>query len=475
MYNRKTNIWTNIDWITVLLYLILITFGWINIYSAVYNEESQSIFDISQRYGKQLLWISASFILIFTIFLIDVKFYSFFAYLIYLATILLLISVLFFGKEIHGARSWFVIGAFRIQPSEFAKVATSIVLAKYISFYNIKIKKIKTLFSTAVLILTPVVLIFLQNDTGSALVYFTFILVLYREGLSINYIFIGILIAVLFIASLLFDKLIILFSIEIIALFLFTYKRRDIKNSFLTLIIFSSITFLVWGINKYFNCNLSFYIVNIIGLGISSLIYIVIAYWHKINYAFVILGIIFASILFSDSVDYFFYNILEVHQRTRINILLGIEKDPLGTGYNVNQSKIAIGSGGFSGKGFLQGTQTKFDFVPEQSTDFIFCTIGEERGFIGTSVVILLFLFLLLRIIYLAERQRSRFSRIYGYCVASILFFHIAINIGMTIGLTPVIGIPLPFFSYGGSSLWAFTILLFIFVRLDASRLELFG
>ncbi len=475
MYKRKTNIWNNIDWLTVVLYLILITFGWINIYSAVYNDGHQSIFDITQRYGKQLLWISASFILILIVFLIDVKFYSFFAYIIYFATILLLISVLFLGKEIHGARSWFVIGNFRFQPAEFAKVATSIVLSKYISSFNLKIKKFKTLFTIAAIILTPVALIFLQNDTGSALVYFVFILVLYREGLSINYIFIGILITALFIASLLVDKLIIFFSIEIIALIIFILRNKNIKHIIIALITISLTTFIVWKINNLFNYNLSFYIVNLIGLTISSIILSIIAYWHKMNYIFIILGVLYSSIIFSNSVDYFFNNILEPHQQKRINILLRIENDPLGTGYNVNQSKIAIGSGGFSGKGFLQGTQTKFNFVPEQSTDFIFCTIGEERGFIGTSIVVLLFLFLLLRIIYLAERQRSRFSRVFGYCVASILFFHIAINIGMTIGLTPVIGIPLPFFSYGGSSLWAFTILLFIFIRLDASRLELFG
>lgn len=475
MLNRRTNIWSNIDWITVILYFILITFGWINIYSAVYNDSHQSILDLSQRYGKQLIWISASFVLILIIFLIDVKFYSFFAYFIYFATIILLISVLFFGKEIHGARSWFVIGNFRFQPAEFAKVTTSIVLAKYLSSFNLKIEKFKTLFVIAAIILIPVVLIFLQNDTGSALVYFAFILVLYREGLSINYIFIGILIAALFVASLLVDKLIILLSIEIIAIIVFTLRNKNIKHIIITLITISSTTFIVWGINKLFNYNLSFYIVNLIGLTISSIILSIIAYWHKMNYVFVILGVLYSSIIFTNSVDYFFNNILEPHQQKRINTLLGIEKDFLGTGYNVNQSKIAIGSGGFSGKGFLQGTQTKFNFVPEQSTDFIFCTIGEERGFVGTSITVLLFLSLLLRIIYLAERQRSRFSRIYGYSVASIIFFHVVINIGMTIGLTPVIGIPLPFFSYGGSSLWAFTILLFIFVRLDASRLELFG
>ncbi|MBE9467283.1 MAG: rod shape-determining protein RodA [Bacteroidetes bacterium] len=475
MNKRKTNIWNNIDWITVLLYITLIIFGWLSIYSAVYNDGHQSIFDITQRYGKQLLWISASFILILIVFLIDVKFYSLFAYFIYIATILLLISVLFLGKEVHGARSWFEIGNFRVQPSEFAKVATSIVLAKYMSSYNQKFKKFKNLFTLAIIILTPVVLIFLQNDTGSALVYFAFILVLYREGLSINYIFIGILIAVLFIVSLLVDKLIILFSIEIIAIIIFAFRNKKIKNIIITLITISSATFVVWGINKIFSFNLSFYIVNLIGLTLSTIILSIFAYWNKMNYIFIILGILYSSILFTNSVGYFFNNILEPHQQTRINILLGIKKDPLGTGYNVNQSKIAIGSGGFSGKGFLQGTQTKFNFVPEQSTDFIFCTIGEESGFIGTSIVILLFVSLLMRIIYLAERQRSKFSRIYGYCVASIIFFHFVINIGMTIGITPVIGIPLPFFSYGGSSLWAFTILLFIFIRLDASRLDLFA
>ncbi|MCF8369371.1 MAG: rod shape-determining protein RodA [Bacteroidales bacterium] len=416
---QRTNILQNIDWITVSLYFLLVIIGWINIYAAEYTSEHSSIFDMGMNYGKQMMWILTSVILIFLIFIIDAKFFSTFSWFIFLGIMGMLVGVLLFGKEIAGSKSWFQIGSFSLQPSEFAKFATALALAGYISKINTDFSKVSTKMKAAVIIFIPSVLILLQHDTGSALVFFALVLVLFREGMSGSLLFLAIVAAILFISALLINKFIILGILALIAILIFYFMKRLRKK---------------W-------------------------------LW--------IVGIFLITSGYIFSVDYVFENILEPHQTKRINVLLGIEKDIRGAGYNVHQSKIAIGSGGFSGKGFLKGTQTKFDFVPEQSTDFIFCTVGEEWGFIGTFVVIALFLGLLYRLIFLAERQRSKFSRVYGYGVASILFFHFAINIGMTIGLFPVIGIPLPFLSYGGSSLWGFTILLFVFLKQDAVRLEL--
>ena len=469
---RRINIWTSVDWLTVALYLLLVILGWINIYAAVYNEEHQSILDFSMRYGKQLIWIGAALFIALLIFIIDVNFYSYFAYAIYGLTILMLILVLFFGVEVNSAKSWFQFGSFRIQPAEFAKIATALAIARYLSAYNVQINTFKSYWRLAAIILAPAILIFLQNDTGSALVFFVFILVLFREGLSVEILLLGIFMIILFILALVLDKLtIILLSIGVIFL-VFTFINRNMKNFGVALLILILSFLITFGVNNIFELGLSYYYIIFFALGFSALIYVVLAIRYKIRNIFILLIFLFGSIVYTYSVEYFFDNFLEPHQQKRINVVLGLESDPLGVEYNVNQSKIAIGSGGLSGKGFLLGTQTKYDFVPEQSTDFIFCTIGEEWGFLGTFTIVALFVILLLRLIYLAERQRSGFSRIYGYGVVAILFFHVTINIGMTIGLVPVIGIPLPFFSYGGSSLWAFTILLFIFLRLDASRLE---
>ncbi len=331
----------------------------------------------------------------------------------------MLVAVLLVGKEIAGSRSWFQAGSFSLQPSEFAKFATCLALAKYLSTINVDMSKFKTKFVSTFIIIFPALLILLQHDTGSALVFFSLILVLFREGLSGSLLMIGVVIAILFILALLINKFILIGVLAIIAVMVYLLNR-DVRKK------------LIWIIGAFIMAS---------------------AYIYSVNYAF--------------------ENVLEPHQKKRINVLIGKEKDIRGAGYNIHQSKIAIGSGGFTGKGFLKGTQTKFDFVPEQSTDFIFCTVGEEWGYIGSFILIILFVGLLIRLIFLAERQRSKFSRIYGYCVASILFFHFAVNIGMTIGLFPVIGIPLPFISYGGSSLWGFTILLFIFIKLDSIRLEL--
>jgi rod shape determining protein RodA len=420
MANRnKDAVLQNIDWILVSLYLILVIMGWFNIYAAVYNEEYKSIFDTSQSYGMQLVWIGSSLMIAFVILVIDGEFFPKFAWVLYAAFILLLIVVIFAGKEVKGSKSWIELGAFRIQPAEFAKFATNLALAKYLSNINIKFEKLNTKLIAAAIFAVPALIIIAQNETGSALVYGSFILVLYREGLSGNILIMGVAMVILFIAALLMDELVLVTIMGIIAAGSFFFVRFKMRN----LLIVS--------------------------------------------------GILLASVAFVHSVDYTFTNILEPHQKKRINVLLGKEVDPKGAGYNVNQSMIAIGSGGVLGKGYLNGTQTKYNYVPEQSTDFIFCTVGEEWGFLGSVTVMGLFIFLLLRLIYLAERQRSTFSRIYGYGLASIIFIHLAINIGMTIGLAPVVGIPLPFFSYGGSSLWSFTVLTFIFVRLDAYRFEI--
>lgn len=414
---EQGGIFKNLDPVLVALYVLMVIMGWLNIYASVFNDEHQSIFDFSQKYGKQMLWICTAFLLAIIVLIIDGNFYSAFSYPVYGISIISLILVLFIGKEISGSKSWFRVGEFGIQPAEFAKFAANMALAKYLSNINIKMTDARTKIISVALILLPILLIVLENETGCALVFFAFILVLYREGLSGNILLLGTAAAILFVLALLINKFILIGIIAGVALLLLLIVRRNRQN---LVIIFGALFFA------------------------SATIY---------------------------SVDYAFSH-LEPHQKKRINVFLGKETDKKKAGYNVNQSLIAIGSGGLSGKGYLQGTQTKYDFVPEQSTDFIFCTVGEEWGFVGSSVVIVLFIVLLLRIIFIAERQRSSYTRIYGYGVASILFFHLLVNIGMTIGLAPVIGIPLPFFSYGGSSLWSFTILLFIFIKMDAYRLQ---
>ncbi|GAP43931.1 rod shape-determining protein RodA [Lentimicrobium saccharophilum] len=416
MVRERNNVFNNIDWTLVIIYLVLVLMGWLNIYAAVYNEDHKSIFDLSQSYGKQMLWIITSLFIGLVILLTDARFFSTFAYLIYGITILSLIAVLLVGSEVSGSKSWFEIGGFRLQPAEFAKFATNLAIARFFSGQHINVKDFKTRIIPLILLGIPGLLILLQNDTGSALVYSSFILVLYRMGMSGNLLLAGALVVLIALSTLMVGHIYVSGLLVIMAGLLFAFMKRNRRN-----------------------------IINLLAL-------------------------LALGIGFTFSVEYVVENFLEEHQKTRINVLLGKELDLKGAGYNVNQSKIAIGSGGFLGKGYLNGTQTKYNFVPEQSTDFIFCTVGEEWGFVGSLVIIVLFLYFLTRIVNLAERQRSDFSRIYGYGVAAILFFHFMINIGMTIGLVPVIGIPLPFFSYGGSSLWAFTILLFIFIKQDANR-----
>ncbi len=416
---ERHGVFEHIDWWLVIIFLLLVTIGWINIYAAVYDENHISIIDMHVKYGKQLAWVLAGLFIGFIILLIDGKFFSQFAYLIYIVCIVLLIAVIFMGKEIYGSKSWFQFAGIAMQPGEFAKMGTALALAKFLSKLEIDLKTRKDLLTATGIILLPAFLIFLEHDTGSAIVFSAFILVLYRAGLSEKLVIGLVLVPLLAVLSLLINKFIILGVLFIIAVMFFLYSKRKIRN-----------------------------ILHI------SLVYLAFA------------GFVF-------SVNFAVNHILEPHQRVRVNVLIGKETDLQGAGYNVNQSLIAIGSGGVWGKGFLQGTQTKYNFVPKQSTDFIFCTIGEEWGFAGSLAVIGLFCALLIRIIIVAERQRSRFSRFYGYGVASMIFFHFTINIGMALGLIPVIGIPLPFFSYGGSSLWAFTLMLFIFIRQDSYRYEL--
>ncbi len=472
MSSRRNNIWVNIDWSIIGIYLVLVFLGWVNIYSVEYNEDTKGIFDISHRYGKQLIWIILALVLAFIFIIIDTNFYMYFAYPLYILMMVLLIAVLFLGKEIHGAKSWFAIGGFQFQPSEFAKFITGLALARFLSTTGLNLQNYRQIVKSFIILALPVILILLQPDTGSSLVYASLAIVLFREGLPGIYAIIGLAMAVLFILTLLFNKLYVALGLIFLAFLFYFLLEPKKRNVFIGFAIFAVSGGIFKIVNELFSWNLSNSLIILINLGVTGIIFTVLSYIHKLKHVLAIFLFVVGAITFTYSVDYVFHNILEEHQQKRINVVLGVESDPLGSGYNVNQSKIAIGSGGFWGKGFLRGTQTKFNFVPEQSTDFIFCTIGEEWGFVGGVVLISLFMLLLLRILYVAERQRTKFNRIYGYSVFSILFFHFVINIGMTIGLVPVIGIPLPFISYGGSSLWAFTILIFIFLKMDASRTE---
>jgi len=379
---RRINKWSEIDWITIILYLLIVTLGWISIYSAGYNEEHSKIFDLSQRYGKQMILICGAFIITLLVVITDSRFYSLFAYLIYAIVILLLIIVLFVGKEIHGAKSWFELGFFRLQPAEFAKVATAMALARYVNSKNFNIKNSNHLFNSLTIIFIPAILIFVQPDTGSALVFFAFVLVLYREGLSGGILLIAILMMVLFVLTLMINKMAIIITILVVGFIIFLVIDRNIKRFLIATLIYIGLAGTLFGLKEFAGLGLSVYLILILSLFISGFIYSFFIFFYRIRKAVLIYMLMFGSIIFTFSVNYAFHNILKSHQQKRINILLGIDSDPYGSGYNVNQSIIAIGSGGFSGKGFLKGTQTKFEFVPEQSTDFIFCTVGEELGFL---------------------------------------------------------------------------------------------
>jgi rod shape determining protein RodA len=469
---RTDNIMLRIDKITVLLFLIMISLGWLNIYAAVYNEDHKGIVDLSQRYGKQFVWILAAIVIAVFVVIIDNRFYFFFGYFLYGGSVILLFLVLIFGKEINGAKSWFEFGSVTLQPSEFAKAGTALAIARYLHSRGQELTKVRTLLESSAIIFIPALLTALQPDMGSVIIYLGFYIVLFREGLS-PYIFVsGLLMVILFFVTLLFDNLYVTFILVIAAFLLTWFATRKWKISLAGFSIILLISTLLYLLDYYYFKRIGNEVVIMISLFLSGIAFAWYIYRQKAFAVLVIYLFLLGSVIFVNSVDYTFNNILPTHQKERISILLGLKSDPYGTGYNVNQSIISIGSGGFSGKGFLQGTQTKFKFVPKQSSDFIFCTVGEEWGFMGSVVVIGLFLGLLLRLVFLAERQRSFFSRIYGYGVICVFLMHFFINIGMSIGIVPVIGIPLPFFSYGGSSLWGFTILLFIFLRLDASRTE---
>ena len=415
----RNNIIGKIDWPLLLMYLALVVIGVTTIYAAAYNENHPNILDMSQHYGKQALFLGVSVFMGLIIMLIDAKFFNAFAYVIYGLSILTLLYVLVAGSTIAGSKSWIQLGFFSFQPSEFAKFGTALAVAHYLGDINTDFSKLKTQMIAYAMVLFPMMLVLCQGDAGSALVFLVFILVFYREGMSGNILLIGLAAVVLFLLTLYFSKWYVLIGLALVFIALMFFIERSKKNIWKLIAIFA------------------------------------------------------VSVMFVFSVDFFFYKVLKQHQRTRINIILGVEKDTRGVGYNLHQSKIAIGSGGFAGKGYMQGTMTKYNFVPEQHTDFIFCTIGEEFGFVGSFILLSLYLALLIRIILLAERQRSPFSRIYGYAIASIIFFHLMVNIGMTIGLMPVIGIPLPFLSYGGSSLLMFSLMFFVFLKQDANRMNI--
>jgi rod shape determining protein RodA len=451
----------------------MIVFGWMNIYSANIMEADGGIFDLSQRFGKQLIWIGASLLLALLLLVLDSKFYIYFSYLLYILFLGILLAVLVFGREINGARSWFVIGGFQLQPAEFAKPVTALALANLLSSHNYQIRKFWNLVKALAIIGAPPLLILLQPDLGSVLVYAAFILVLFREGFSANVMLLLVALALLLIATLLLPKALVLLILVVVIQVIHMLVIRSVKEGLVRLLILALVFGAIYGLEYLLKTGLSLFFMGLAALVPVSLVIMLKSIRLREYVQMKILLGLFVSVVFIVGVDYGINNVLKPHQQHRIYVTLGLEDDPQGVGYNVNQSKIAIGSGGFAGKGYLKGTQTKLHFVPEQSTDFIFCTVGEEWGFLGTSLVILLYAGFLLRMITLAERQRSSFSRIFGYGFISVMLLHFMVNIGMTIGLLPVIGIPLPFFSYGGSSLWAFTMFLFIFLRLDASRLEL--
>lgn len=481
METRNVSLLKTIDWTTIILYLILVVSGWFSICGASYEYGNPDFFDFATFSGKQLVWICCSFGLGFVLLMLEERMYDMFAYLIYAAIIVLLVVTIFIAPDTKGSRSWLILGPVSLQPAEFAKFATALVLAKYMSAYSFSIRRKKDMMVLLGVILLPLLLIVAQKETGSALVYLSFFLVLYREGMSGVILFAGLCAVIYFILGIRFDNVYLPESatplgeyLVLSLVLIFTSGMTMVytkHKEFIRLIWFTAIPpiLLAYLSSLIFPTFNTIWILWIASAWVIGYLFYLSLRERYYSYALIGLFSLF-SIAFLYSSNYVFDQVLEPHQQIRIKVVLGMEEDLAGAGYNVNQSKIAIGSGGVFGKGFLNGTQTKLKYVPEQHTDFIFCTVGEEQGFVGASFVLLVFLVLLLRLISLAERQPTTFGRVYGYSLLSILLFHIFINIGMVLGITPVIGIPLPFFSYGGSSLWGFTILLFIFLRLDAGR-----
>ncbi len=479
--DKERGVLQSLDWWTIGIYIALLTFGWLSVCGASYTYGDTDLFSLSSRSGMQIVWIGTSLFLALILLLIDDSLYETLAYVLFGLLLLLLFATIFNPHTIKGSRSWLVLGPLRLQPAEFAKFATSLALAKFMGRYGYDIHKWKDFVVTLALIFTPMLFIVMQRETGSALVYLCFFLMLYREGMTGSVLFTGVAMVLYFVVG-----------ISYADVMLFQTPTSVGKFTVLLLIqVFTSA--MVWVFcrqeEKAMQILVSCLAVTLICLAFSVYVIPFDMFWVQVSMSAILIGYLLwealqsrirnyywialftlGSLIFFNTADYALNNILEVHQRTRINVLLGLEEDLRGAGYNVHQSEIAIGSGGLEGKGFLNGTQTKLKYVPEQDTDFIFCTVGEEEGFIGATTVLLLFLSLILRLIHLAERQVSSFGRVYGYCVLSVFLFHVFINVGMVLGLTPVIGIPLPFFSYGGSSLWGFTFLLFIFLRIDAGR-----
>ncbi|MDR1937776.1 MAG: rod shape-determining protein RodA [Tannerellaceae bacterium] len=480
MSYRKTNIWQTVDWITILLYLVMVAAGWFSICGASYVYENVGWFDPSGRPGSQLIWIGLSFVLIFVIMMLDSNFYNVFANLIYVLAVLLLIATIFLAPDIKGSHSWLVLGPLRLQPAEFAKFATALAIAKLMSSYGFNLAKQRNFLLVLLLIFLPLLCILLQKETGSALVFLAFFFVLYREGMTGYVLMTGICGMAFFVISMKYadvtvgatplGELIVLSIIQILMIILTRIVQRDVLPVKILLGLTLASILVAYPLSLFIPVNFVWVVTGLITVSSGYLVFLSIKHWVWHYLLVILFGILSVGFLYS--VDYVFDEVLESHQQMRIKVALGLEDDPSGAGYNVNQSKIAIGSGGLMGKGFLNGTQTKLKYVPEQDTDFIFCTVGEEEGFVGASAVLIMFAVFIVRLINLSEKQKTSFARIYGYSVAAIFFFHLLINIGMVTGITPVIGIPLPFFSYGGSSLWGFTILLFIFLRLDASRKE---
>ncbi|WP_418409727.1 rod shape-determining protein RodA [Alistipes sp.] len=468
--NRHNSIFYGVDLWTVLLYVLIVAAGWVSITSASYDETAADLFSFSHFYMKQLMWIAVAWTTALVVLLLDERYYHMFAYPAYFAGLVLLLGALVFGREVNGAKAWFEFGSLRVQPVEFVKIATALALARVMSAYSFSINRPGDLFKVGVVICIPLFIIILQNDTGSGIVLGSFLFVLYREGLNKWLCIPVLLIAALFIFSFLLSPMTLLVSIILVctlseAMMNGLWRSRIIYLAGLALasiLLCMVMGLLAPGVMDLHACLLTVTLLSLVGVAAY-------AYRSNLNNIFITMGLFLCTMVFLPTTDYIFNSILKQHQRDRILSFLGIISDPLGTDYNVNQSKIAIGSGGFWGKGFLEGTQIKYGFVPERHTDFIFCTVGEEWGFVGTMAVLALLCLLILRLMRMGERQQEPFGRIYCYCVAAILLFHVLVNVGMTIGLMPVMGIPLPFMSYGGSSLIAFTILLFIAVRLDAS------
>lgn len=480
--DKSTGLFRSIDWWTIGIYLLLVAFGWVSVCGASYSYGDVDLFSLSSRSGMQIVWIGTSVVLAIVILLLDDRIYEKFGFLIYGFMLLLLFLTIFNPHEIKGSRSWLVIGPLRLQPAEFAKFATALAVAKVMNVYGFDVRKWKDFAIVAAVVMLPMLFIVMQKETGSALVYLAFFLMFYREGMPGAILFTGFAMVVYFVVGIKYRDVMLLSTSTSVGVFVvllliqifsvamvYIYCNKTMRAKKMKRISWGMFggTIAAVLVSKFI-IDFNVVILQMVMI-VAFLVYLVYeGFRTRVRTYYLIALFTLGSVLFFNATDYMLNNMLQAHQRVRINVLLGLEEDPAGAGYNVHQSEIAIGSGGFLGKGFLNGTQTKLKFVPEQDTDFIFCTVGEEQGFVGSTVVLLLFLALILRLIKLAERQQFRFARVYGYCVVSIFLFHVFINIGMVLGMTPVIGIPLPFFSYGGSSLWGFTLLLFIFLRIDA-------